>query len=320
MKRILCLLLVCLVLAGCSPKKEIPSVTYLDVFDTVTTVMGDADAAEKIHRQLQQYHRLFDIYNEYEGVNNLKTVNDHAGVAPVTVDPAIINLLTDCLDYYNLTGDKVNVCLGAVLKLWHTAREESLQDPEKAYIPTAEALTEGLKHTDIACLVIDKEKNTVYLTDPEMSLDVGAAAKGWAAQKVAENAPAGMLISLGGNVIATGPKGESAPWNVGVQDPREDTVRETIPLSKGAVVTSGDYQRFFTVDGKDYPHIIDPATAMPGMIWSSVTVICEDSGLADALSTALFLMDLNQGKALAGKCGAEVLWIDKEGNEFSTMQ
>ena len=318
MKRFICALLVCLFLAGCTPNQFHQTNTYLDVFDTVTTVIGDSAAAEHIHRELQRYHQLFDIYNTYEGIHNLKTVNDCAGIAPVKVDAEVIAMLSDCVELYRVTGGRVNVAMGSVLKLWHDARQESVSNPEKAYIPTAEALAKASEHTAIECLVIDRENETVYLTDPEMSLDVGAVAKGWAAQRVAESAPEGMLISLGGNVVATGPKGKDMPWVVGVQDPKGSDIRQKLELYKGAVVTSGDYQRTYTVDGKDYPHIIDPSTGMPGMLWSSVTVICLDSAMADALSTALFLMPFDEGKDLAAKCGAEALWIDKTGNLYTT--
>ena len=318
MKKLLCIALICLLLAGCTPTQAPTSTTYLDVFDTVTTVIGPAAAAEQIHAQLQRYHQLFDIYNTYDGINNLKTVNDLAGIAPVKVDEEIIALLSDCVELYHLTDGRVNVAMGSVLKLWHTARQESLSNPEAAYIPGSEALAKASAHTDIGCLVIDRENGTVYLTDPEMSLDVGAIAKGWAAQKVAESARSGVLISLGGNVVATGPKEKNTPWVVGVQDPKGSDIRQTLQLTKGAVVTSGDYQRTYSVDGKDYPHIIDPRTGMPGMLWSSVTVVCQDSALADALSTALFLMPLEEGEALALECGAQALWIDKAGNQFAT--
>jgi thiamine biosynthesis lipoprotein len=149
---------------------------------------------------------------------------------------------------------------------------------------------------------------------------VGAVAKGWATQRVAENAPTGMLISVGGNVCATGPKNEDGtPWVIGVQNPDDpDKNLHTIYVSGGSVVTSGDYQRLFLVDGQPYHHIIDPETQMPATYWRSVSVMCEDSGLADALSTGLFLMDLEQGKALAQKCNAEVMWVDQNGNEFMT--
>ena len=152
-----------------------------------------------------------------------------------------------------------------------------------------------------------------------MSLDLGAVAKGWATQRVAENAPTGLLISVGGNVCATGPKtAEGDPWIVGIQDPDGGENLHTIYVTGGAVVTSGDYQRVYYVEGKPYHHIIDPATRMPGEHWRSVTVVCADSGLADALSTALFLLPLEEGQALAAKCDAQVLWVDGEGNEFMT--
>jgi len=80
------------------------------------------------------------------------------------------------------------------------------------------------------------------------------------------------------------------------------------------VVTSGDYQRTYLVDGEFYHHIIDPETLMPSAYWRSVTVVCPDSGLADALSTALFLMDQQDGQTLLDRCGAAAMWVDGEGN------
>ena len=332
MKRCVALLLgICMLFGGCAlslnsaPKQF--TVTYLNLFDTVTTVIsaeGTEEAfqqnAQVIYEELLIYHKLLDIYNDYEGIANLKTVNDQAGVAPVTVDPVIIRFLQCCKDYYALTGGKVNVAMGSVLRLWHEARTQSLEDPENAAIPDADALSLAVQHTDMDCVILDEAASTVYLSDPEMSLDVGAIAKGWAAQQVAEKAPAGMLISIGGNVCATGPKyADGTPWVVGIQDPdNSGSYLRTLQVSGGAVVTSGDYQRFFTVAGKTYHHIIDPQTQMPAGYWRSVTVICADSALADALSTALFLLPLAEGRELAEQCGVQALWLDGAGNEFMT--
>lgn len=317
------LLVLCLLLGGCAPSPaKVCQLTYLDLFDTVTTVMGNGEdfqqKAQAIHDELLRYHRLFDIYNNYEGLNNLKTVNDQAGIAPVQVDVSIIRLLQDCKTYYELTGGKVNVAMGSVLSLWHEARTAALEDPESARLPDTEALLLAAKHTDINGIIINEADGTVYLSDPEVSLDVGAIAKGWAVQQVAETAPEGLLISVGGNVVATGPKASDTPWSVGIQNPTGNDYLHAIPLTGGAVVTSGNYQRTFTVAGKAYHHIIDPATQMPGSLWSGVTVVCPDSGLADALSTALFLLPLEEGKALAQRWGAEALWVDEAGAEFMT--
>ena len=330
MKRIISLLAVmALLLCGCAglgkPEQKQYTATFLTLFDTVTTIVGHAASQEafteqtqKIHDQLQVYHQLFDIYNDYEGVNNLKTVNDQAGIAPVKVDKAIIDLLTDCRDFYELTSGRVNVAMGSILSLWHVARNRGISDPANAELPNSEELEQAAEHIRFEEILIDEAASTVYIPDGEMSLDVGAIAKGWATQRVAENAPAGMLISVGGNVCATGPKQGEHPWVIGIQNPDGGEYLHTIYVESGCVVTSGDYQRTYTVDGKKYHHIIDPDTRMPAAYWRSVTIVCQDSALADALSTALFLLPLEQGKALAEKCGADVLWIDTEGNEFMT--
>ena len=329
MKRLVCLVFIaCLLLSGCSAKQDRTkyTATYLTLFDTVTTIVGFAESeeaftarAQTIHDELLAYHQLFDIYNDYNGINNLKTINDNAGIAPVKVDEKIILLLKDCKRYYDLTGGKVNVAMGSVLRLWHDARNDGINDPANAYLPDAAALAEAAKHTDPGNIIIDETASTVYLADPQMLLDVGAIAKGWAAEAVAAAAPKGLLISVGGNVCATGPKTAAGdPWIIGVQDPNGTENLHTIYVSGGAVVTSGDYQRVYYVDGKAYHHIIDPDTLMPSEYWRSVTVVCGDSGLADALSTALFLLPLEEGKALAQKCSADVLWVDAAGAEFMT--
>lgn len=318
MKRLALLLVLCLLLSGCAGQKQYSAV-YLTVFDTVTTVLGYAETetafrarAQTIYDELERYHQLFDIYHDYD-VPNLKTVNDNAGIAPVTVDRAIIELLLDCRAYYDLTNGTVNAAMGSVLRLWHEARST-----QPARLPDSAALEEAARHTDFDAVLIDGEACTVFITDPAMSLDVGAVAKGWVCQRVAANAPEGWLISLGGNVCATGAKPDGKPWVVGIEDPEGDGYLRTLSLTKGSAVTSGDYQRTYTVDGTAYHHIIDPATAMPARGFRSVTVVCGDSALADALSTALFILPREAGQALAEACGAQALWLDTAGTLYTT--
>lgn len=327
MKRALAALLLCLalVLSGCAAPgggQERYSVTYLDLFDTVTTITGRAESqpafealAGQLHDRLLDYHRLFDIYHEYEGLVNLKTVNDRAGQGPVEVDGRIIELLLDCLEYEQTTRGRVNVAMGGVLSLWHEARTYGTAHPDRAALPDPAALERTGEHTDLDAVVIDPESSTVAITDSRVSLDVGAVAKGWAVEQVALDAPEGLLLSVGGNVCATGPKDETgAAWIVGLQDARggEDYLH-TLALTRGSVVTSGDYQRRYWVGDTPYHHIIDPETLYPGTLWRSVTVVCPDSGLADALSTALFLLPLEEGLALLRSCEAEAMWVDPEG-------
>lgn len=325
------LLLALLLLCGCTaaPAKtgETASkryeATFLTLFDTVTTIVGYAETeadftatAQAIHDDLLEYHQLYDIYNEYEGMNNLKTVNDHAGEAPVSVDRKIIDLLLFSKDLYTRTGGKVNIAMGSVLSLWHDARELGVQYPDEAALPDRDALERAAAHTDINSIQIDEEKDTVFFSDPEVRLDVGAIAKGYAVQQVCGSAPAGLLISVGGNVCATGPKPETGqPWVVGIQNPdAPEEYLHTIYVEDFSVVTSGDYQRYFTVDGVAYHHIIDPDTLFPADYWRSVTILCPDSGLADALSTALFTLPQQEGQALLDAFGAQAMWVRPDGS------
>ena len=324
-RAVLLIVMISILLTGCAssspqPERVSYTATYLTLFDTLTTIKGFAESeaefqamVQKIHDELEEYHQLFDIYNDYD-IPNLKTVNDSAGVAPVKVDERIIALLLDCKAYYELTNHKVNAAMGSILSLWHDARTHGINDPVNAALPDTNALLLAAEHMDFNCIVINEADSTVFITDPDVSLDVGAVAKGWAAQRVAENAPSGLLISVGGNVCATGPKDESGtPWVVGIQNPDSSDYLHTIYLTKGSVVTSGDYQRAYTVDGKSYHHIIDPDTLYPSAHWRSVTIVCEDSGLADALSTALFVLPQEEGQALLDQCGAMALWVCMDG-------
>ena len=329
-RKLFVIVLALILLTGCANLRQEPNqltqynATFLTLFDTVTTIVGRypsekefSEVTQAIHDELLEYHQLFDIYNDYDGLNNLKTVNDQAGIGPVEVDPRIIDLLTDCRAYYEQTGGKVNIAMGSVLNLWHIARNDSINDPANAYTPDPEKLKEAAQHCSFDTILIDEEAGTVFITDPDQRLDVGAVAKGWSMQRVAENAPSGLLMSIGGNVFATGPKDEAGtPWVVGITNPDGGNYLHTLNTAYGAVVTSGDYQRFYQVAGQTYHHIIDPVTLFPSALWRSVTIVCDDSGLADALSTALFLLPQAEGQALLDACGAEALWMDANGTLY----
>ena len=315
-----------------TPKLEKFSDYYFDYFDTVTTIIGyekskeDFDAVcEEIKTLLNEYHRLYTIYNRYEGVNNLVTINDikDGEHIVVTVDPKIIDMLTFAKEMYYKTNGNVNIAMGSVLKIWHVYRNEGLDDPTNAQLPPMDKLQEALKHTNIEDLIIDKENNTVFLADPEMTLDVGAIAKGYAAEMVAqyleEKGVTGYLLNLGGNVRTIGERDEQ-PWNVGIENP--DTANEEKPhieflhLQGESLVTSGTYQRFYVVNGENYHHIIDPETLMPGTKYRSVSVLTDDSGLGDAMSTALFLMDYEEGvKLVESFSNVEAMWVMNDGEQ-----
>ena len=189
---------------GMSGKYSKHSDSLFDVFNTLITVVAYTRSEQEfdscfatMRGRFRELHQLYDIYNDYQGINNVKTINDNAGVQPVNVDSEIIDLLLCAKDWYRRTGGKTNVAMGAVLRIWHDYREEGQSDPENAKLPPVEDLREAERHTDIDKIIIDADNSTVYLPDPKMSLDVGAVAKGFATEIVArEMAEAGLKSAL----------------------------------------------------------------------------------------------------------------------------
>ena len=188
--------------------------------------------------------------------------------------------------------------------------------------PTAgnkkQAIAAALAHIDVEDLVLDDAAQTVYFTDPEMALDVGAVGKGYAVEQTARAAQArgltSALLNIGGNVRAIGTKPGGKPWTAGVENPWGDDPAyiQAVELADGdSLVISGDYQRYFEYDGVRYAHLIDLTTGYPARYVSSVAVLAraDTGGLADALSTGLFCLPEETGQALAAQNHYAVLWM-----------
>ena len=334
LKRICLLLSICIALSGCGLKKE-PKLTrydaqFFELFDTVTSIIGytqDEETftayAKELHDELKIYHQLYDIYTDYPEISNIKTINDNAGIQPVKVDQKIIDLLDMSIEMYEKTDGRINIAMGSVLSLWHICREGGSNDPENARIPSMEELEEAAKHTDISKIIIDRENSTVYLEDPKMSLDVGSVGKGYATEmvcrKLEEDGLTIAMINVGGNVKAIGSKPGDESWTVGIQNPdlsSDQTYLHRLGIQGMSLVTSGVYQRFYTVDGKTYHHIIHPDLLMPWYEYVAVSILCPDSGMADCLSTAVFNMEPQTGKAFIETLdGVEAMWIYPDGTE-----
>lgn len=307
-------------LCSCAKTEKRYTATSFEYFDTVTNIVGYAASEEEfdntknyIFSELEKYHRLYDIYNSYDGIANIKTINESR--SPVKVDGDIINLIEYGKNIYSLTDGKTNIAMGAVLSIWHDCREDGTRLPER------KELLYASEHCNPDDIVIDKASGTVFLSDEEMSIDVGALAKGYAAEMIAESLRekgiSGYLISIGGNVCAVGAKPDGKQWTVGIEDPFGDGFCETVGVCDVSVVTSGSYQRYFELDGVRYHHIIDPDTLFPENRFVSVTVISGNSALADALSTALFNMNIEQGKALVASLeDTHAMWLTADGEKL----
>ncbi len=305
----------------------------LDIFDTEITLIGYTrtqtefdQAYEDTMALLQRFDQVFDAYHGYDGLHNLYYVNRHAAQEPVEVPAELFDLISWCKGQWDAGLRSVNIAMGAVLSVWHSYREAGIANPESAQLPPLELLQEKSLHTDFDRVILDAEKQTVFFSDPEITLDIGAVAKGWAADAVvpylSEHMPS-FLLSLGGNVYTgEAPRDGRANWAVGVQDPKPNengaggTYLDIVDVRELTVVTSGDYWRYYIVDGQRYHHIIDPETLFPSTKMLSVTIICESSTLADFLSTTLFVLSAEDGlRLIESMDGVEALWVLPDGSE-----
>lgn len=320
--------LVMVFICGCgySPKQKFRR-EYYGLFDTYIEFSAYTDSeeefdkyAEIVGERILELHRKFDIYNEYEGLGNIMTINENAGNTPVSVDDDIMGLLEFSKSAYYETEGAVNIALGPVLAIWHEYREKGLNEPQNAKLPPMDALRDAAQFTDIEGVVIDAQNKTVFLNKVGMSLNVGAVAKGYAAKLALDTAHAeglaSAVLNAGGNIVTLGAPadGKRERWAIGVANPGEGGgIADTVYITDMSVVTSGAYQRFYTAHGVDYGHIIDPDTLYPADKYTAVVVLHEDSGVADMLSTACFILPIEKSKPILEKYGAEALWIETDG-------
>ena len=244
--------------------------------------------------------------------SGIAAINKDAGLNPVKVRPDIIEVLERALFYAELSGGAFDPTVGPLVKLWGIGTE-SQQVPSENEIAGALAL---VNWQDVE---INQAENTVFLRRKGMALDLGAIAKGYAADEAAriakEGGVASAVIDLGGNILTIGwrkEKGENKPWRIGIQDPlNTENYIGIISVNDTSVVTSGVYERYFMYNEKRYHHILSTADGYPvDNDILSVSIVTEKSIEGDALSTVLFTLGLERGKALADSIpGVEALFI-----------
>ena len=339
------LLLMVSILNGCSgggkADVEYLSNVFYGPFDTEFRLNAYATEEEfKEHfsilrTEIERLDHLYDKYNNYEGINNIKTINDFAGIKAVEVDQDIIDLLNFSIETAKAISFKTNIALGPVTNIWHYYRELN-----NGSIPTLEELKVANQYTDLTNIIIDNENNTVYLPDKNMILDVGATAKGYAAElarnKLVENGCESFILSAGGNIVSYGERlidnsnnslSEVLPacitnFCVGITSPGTDSYQDkeniaAIVAKDGiSIVTSGDYERYFIGnDGQRYHHLIDPDTLFPGNYMRSLTIITKRSDMADFLSTIVFLNPYEIGLEIVENLeDVEAVWLLNDGS------
>lgn len=293
------LLILCL-LSSCAPAAE-NTATFLamDTVMSVTVYGPDGDAAlEAVEEEIKVLEGLLSVTDEGSEIY----AANHSGGKPVTLSPETAELLSTALGLCGQTGGALDVTIYPVVRAWGFTTEE-YRVPEEAELAR---LLERVDYTKV-----ELEGNSLTVRSG-MELDLGAVGKGYAADRVEallrELGVDCAKLELGGNIHLIGAKPDGSPWRVAVRDPSGEGYMGVLETDGGAVVTSGGYERYFVQDDITYWHIIDPRTGHPaesGLV--SVTVAARSGVLADALSTALFVM---------GREEAEDFWCARRDFEF----
>lgn len=314
--------LVVMILCGCSTQESKFSESFLS-FDTYIDVTvyanKEADAnvyIEEAKELYENYNKLFNSFQSYEGINNVKTINDNAGSKPVIVDKDLYELIKKAKTYYNSGLKKNNIALAPVT-IEYTNRYNAYEAGKKVSNPSTKVLKEKAKCVNVNNIILDDVKRSVFLKDKCNRLDVGATAKGYAtglvAQKLKDDGLQHGLINAGGNVVAINDKPDGSDYVIGVANPADpSTYNIKVSIKDTNVVTSGDYQRYYKVDGKVMHHLVDPDTLEPGRLHRSVTIVTPDGFDADYFSTEAFLSKESRIKELAKKYKFGYIIVDKD--------
>lgn len=316
------LLLLCGISASCAPSRgkgaaAERSELFLGTVCSIRIFDGASDAALDA-----AFARLAEIdarMSANRAGTDVAMINESAGLAPVRVHDDVLFVVEKALSYYGLSGGAFDPTIGPVVKLWNIG-----MDGER--IPAVAEIQSALPLVGASGVVVDRSAKTVFLPRKGMLIDLGAIAKGYAADEVGSILKAkgvrAAVVDLGGNILVLGKKPDGSAWRVGVQNPA-DARGSYIGIANlpggTTVVTSGVYERYFVGgDGVRYHHILDTRTGYPvrnGLV--SVTVISSSSVDADGLSTTLFALGLEKGMALVERLAhVEAIFIDEENRVY----
>lgn len=276
---------------------------------------AEVDAAA--HAAFTEVARIEALMSEWRSDSEISAINQSAGASPVKVGPETFLVVQRAVELAELSGGAFDPTWAALKGLW----DFQAQPPR---LPATEEIEARLARTGWHKVKLDPKARTILLTEPGMALGLGGIAKGYAIDRAAailkQRGLTRFIVDGGGDLYVSGRKLSGQPWTLGVQNPRKPgDLLAALPLTDAAMVTSGDYERFFVLDGKRYHHIIDLRTGYPATRSRSVTVQAAEAMMADALSTAIFILGPVDGVALASKLpGVEAAVVGADGSVSTT--
>ncbi len=282
-------------------------------FDITVVQENQADADKAFEVAIEEIARIENLISSWKTTSETAQINYNAGIAPVKVSEELFQLISRCQKVAATTSGAFDITFAGMDKLWHF-------DGTMKELPSAEAIKKSISTVDYQKIQVNKELMTVFLPEKGMKIGFGAIGKGYAANqakvKLLEWGIENGIVNAGGDLIAWGSDENGEPWKLAVSHPDgREKVLAWLQISGQAVVTSGNYEKFVELDGERYSHIIDPRTGYPSAGLASVTIICPNAELADALATAVFVLGAEEGLALIEQLkGIECMLVkaDKE--------
>lgn len=312
--------------AGCvdrstQPQEYIREDFVMNTLIQVRVFAPEAELGQKAGQEvLDEFTRIDHLTDRFAEKNlsdpeisDVYRINQNAGIRPVPVSKDTLTMLERGSYFSTMCSGAFDVTVGPLMNLWGFGQAQY-------HVPSTEELKSGLELVGYQQVVVDKTRKTVFLPEKGMEIDLGGIAKGYATdkavQKLRQMGIESALINAGGSVYALGSKPDGEPWLVGIQDPRDEkNLVACLRIKDTAVVTSGDYERYFTRDGVCYHHILDPATGQPARSIMSSTIVAPSAADADVLSTALFVLGSGPGMELVNKISAtDAVLVDDLGN------
>ncbi len=281
-------------------------------FDLTIVAEDSLKALEYIDQALAEITRIEKLISSWDENSQTSAINRNAGIAPVVVDQELFDLIQRSLAISKLTDGAFDISYASMDRIWRF-------DGSMTGMPTAEQIRESVSRVGYENIVLDTEKHSVFLKEHGMKIGFGAIGKGYAADRAKQllmdqGVPAG-IINASGDMNTWGKQANGKDWTIAITNPlNKDHVFATLPMREGAVVTSGDYERFVSFNGVRYAHIINPKTGYPATGIISVTIFAKSAELADALATSVFVLGIEVGMDLIDQLPAvDVIIIGEDG-------
>ena len=286
-------------------------------FDITVVADNETEGNSYIDEAVGEIKRIEKMISSWDSTSETSEIIKYAGVKPVKVDKELLDLIERAIKISELTDGAFDISYASMDKIWKF--DGSMKD-----LPTQEEISKSVEKVGYKNIILDSEKQTIFLKNPGMRIGFGAIGKGYAADKakqllISEGVTAG-IMNASGDLCTWGTQPDGSSWMVGITNPlNKNKVFSWFPLDNNAVVTSGNYEKYVLLNGIKYSHIIDPRTGWPAHGLTSVSIFAPKAELADALATSVFVMGKETGLDFINQLpGIECVIVDDQGKIFTS--